>query len=77
MEELESLAEHQRVKPPAAARTGPQGHVEGDAHQAGADPGARQVLDESIGHRFKDVCGAGAPQHGGITCREEQRRLEI
>lgn len=37
MQELEGLAEYRRVKPPAAARAGAQGNVEGDAHQAGTD----------------------------------------
>lgn len=68
MEELDGLAEHQSVKPPAAARAGSERHVEGNAHQAGADTRARQVLDESVGHGLEDVRAAGAPQHRGITC---------
>lgn len=71
MEELDGLAEQQSVKPPAAARAGSQGHVEGDAQQAGTDTRARQVLDKSVGHGFEDVCAAGAPQHRGISCGEE------
>ncbi len=75
MQELDGLAEQQSVEPPAAARAGSQRHVEGDADQAGADARARQVLDESVGHGFKDVGAAGAPQHRGIPCKEEQRGL--
>ena len=67
MEELEGLAEQQHVNPQAAARAGSEGHVKGDAHQTSADTRACQVLDESIGHGFKDTRAAGAPQHGGIT----------
>ena len=68
MEELDGLAQHQSVKPPAAAGAGAERHVEGDAHHAGTDTRARQVLDEAIGHGFKDACAAGAPQHCGISC---------
>lgn len=77
VEELESFAEHQRVKPQAAPRIGSECHIKGDAHQAGTDTRPCQVLDESIGHCFKDVCAAGAPQHSGITCREKERCLKI
>lgn len=73
MEELDGLAEYQSVKPPAAARAGSERNVEGDAHQAGADSWARQVLDEAVGHGFKDICAAGAPQDRGISCGEEER----
>lgn len=72
MQELDGLAEQQSVKPPAAARAGSQRHVERDADQAGADARARQVLDESVGHGFKDIRAAGAPQHRGISCEEER-----
>lgn len=72
MEELDDLADHQRVKPPAATRAGPQRHIEGNAHQACTDPWTRQVLDEAIGHRFKDIRAAGAPQHCGVTCGEKR-----
>lgn len=74
MEELDGLAEQQSVKPPAAARAGSKRHVEGNAHQAGADTRARQVLDESVGRRLKDIRAAGAPQHSGISCGEEGSR---
>lgn len=77
MEELDGLAEQQRVKPPAAAGAGSERHVEGDAHQAGADARARQVLDEAVCHRFKDIRAAGAPQHRGISCGEEGREAEL
>ncbi len=77
MEELDGLAQHQSVKPPAAARTGSECNVEGNADQAGADPRACQVLDESVCHRFKDLCAAGAPQHRGISCGEEKRGAEL
>ena len=70
MEELHGLAEQQSVKPPTAARAGSEYHVEGNTHQAGADTRACQVLDEAIGHRFKDIRAAGAPQHRGISCGE-------
>ena len=73
MEELDGLAEHQSVEPPAAAGARSERDVEGNAHQAGADTRARQVLDEAAGHRFKDVSAAGAPQHRGIACGEEER----
>lgn len=73
MEELDGLAEHQSVEPPAAAWARSKRNVEGNAHQAGADTWARQVLDEAAGHRFKDISAAGAPQHHGITCGEEER----
>lgn len=72
MEELDGLAEQQGVEPPAAARAGSECHVEGDAHQAGTDARTCQVLDEAIGHRFKDVCAAGAPQYGGISCGQKE-----
>lgn len=72
MEELDGLAEQQSVQPPAAARAGSQCNVEGNADQAGADPRARQVLDEAVGHGFKDVRAAGAPQHRGISCGAEE-----
>ena len=75
MEELHDLAEQQRVEPPAAPGAGSQGHVEGDAHQAGTDPGACQVLDEAIGHGFEDAGAAGAPQHGGVSCGEKGEEL--
>lgn len=77
VEELESFAEHQRVKPQAASRIGSECHIKGYAHQAGTDTRPCQVLDESISHCFKDVCAAGAPQHGGITCQEKERCLKI
>lgn len=70
MQELEGLAEDDGVKPPAAAGTGAQCDVEGDAHQAGADPRARHVLHEAVGHRLEDVGAAGAPQHCGVSCGE-------
>lgn len=73
VEELEGLADQQSVEPPAAARAGPECNVEGNADQAGADARARQVLDESVGYGFEDVCAAGAPQHRGISCVEEER----
>lgn len=73
VQELEGFAEQQSVQPPAAARAGAQHYVEGDAHQPSADPRAGQVLDEPVGDRLEDVCAAGAPQHGGVTCGEEQR----
>lgn len=73
MEELDGLAEQQSVKPPAAARTGTQRQVEGNAHQAGADPRARQVLDEAVGDRFEDAGAAGAPQHCGVACVDGER----
>lgn len=74
MEELEGLAEQQRVKPPAAAGAGSKRHVKGDAHQASADPRACQVLHKAIGHRFKDIRAAGAPQHRGIACERREAR---
>lgn len=70
VQELEGLAEDNGVKPPAAAGAGAQRDVEGDAHQAGADPRARHVLHEAVGHRLEDVGAAGAPQHCGVSCRE-------
>lgn len=70
VQELEGLAEDGGVKPPAAAGAGAQRDVEGDAHQAGADPRARHVLHEAVGHRLEDVRAAGAPQHRGISCGE-------
>lgn len=78
MEELDWLAEQQSVEPPAAARAGSECHIERDADQAGTDTRARQVLDEAIGHRFKDVRAAGAPQHSGIACGQKKtgERLE-
>lgn len=75
MEELDDLAEQQSVKPPAAARAGSECHVEGNAHQAGTDTRARQVLDEAIGDGFEDVCAARAPQHCGISCVEKGEEL--
>lgn len=75
MEELDGLAEQQSVKPPTAARAGTEHHVEGNAHQAGADTRACQVLDEAIGHRFKDIRAASAPQNCGISCRERGEEL--
>lgn len=72
MQEFDDLAEQQSVQPQAAAGTGPQRHVEGDAHESGADSRARQVLDESFGNWFKDSRAAGAPQHGRITCGKEK-----
>lgn len=77
MEELDGLADDQRVKPPAAARAGSESDVEGDAHQAGADSRARQVLDEAVGHGFKDICAAGAPQDRGISCGEEESGADL
>lgn len=70
MQELEGLAEDGGVKPPAAAGAGAQRDVEGDTHQAGADPRARHVLHEAVGHGLEDVRAAGAPQHRGISCGE-------
>lgn len=61
MEELDGLAKQQSLKPPAAARADSERHVERNAHQAGTNSRARQVLDEAIGHGFKDICAAGAP----------------
>lgn len=77
LEELDSLAHHQSVEPPAAAGTDPEGDVEGNTHQARADPRARQVLDEAAGDRFKDAGGAGAPQHCGVACgrRDEDHKF--
>lgn len=72
MEELDCLAEQQSVEPPAAARAGSECHVERDADQAGTDARACQVLNEAVGHRFKDVCAAGAPQHGGVACGQKK-----
>ncbi len=74
MEELDDLAQHQSVKPPAAARAGSERDVEGNADQAGTDARARQVLDESVGHRFKDISAAGAPQYRGVSCEEKGKR---
>lgn len=71
MQELEGLAEDDGVKPPAAAGAGAQRNVEGDAHQAGADPRARHVLHKAAGHGLEDARAAGAPQHRGVPCREE------
>lgn len=76
MEELEGLAEQQRVKPQAAARAGSKGHIERDTHQAGTNARTCKVLDESIGHGFKDTRAARAPQHGGVTCGEEEKASE-
>lgn len=73
MEEFDGLAEQQRVKPQAAAGTGSERRVKGDAHQAGADTRACQVLYESIGHGLEDARVAGAPQHCCITCEEQKR----
>lgn len=70
VQELEGLAEDGGVKPPAAAGAGAQRDVEGHAHQAGADPRARHVLHEAVGHGLEDVGAAGAPQHRGISCGE-------
>lgn len=67
MQELDCSTQHQRVDPEAAARAGVQEHVEGHAHQAGADTRAGQVLNEASGDRLEDVGAAGAPQHGGIA----------
>lgn len=77
MKELDGLAEYQSVKPPAAARAGSKCNVEGNTHQAGTDTWARQVLDEAVGHGFKDIRAAGAPQHRGISCGEEERGAEL
>lgn len=73
LEELDSLAHNQSVKPPAAAGADPERDVEGNARQARADPRARQVLDEAAGDRFKDARGAAAPQHGTIAWGGEAR----
>lgn len=70
VQELEGLAEDDGVKPPAAAGAGAQCDVEGDAHQAGADPRARHVLHKAVGHRLEDLGAAGAPQHCGVSCGE-------
>lgn len=68
LQELDSLAHDQSVKPPAATWTDPERDVKGNACQARADPRARQVLDEAAGGRFEDAGGAGAPQHHDIAC---------
>lgn len=73
VEELDSAAEHRRVDPEAAARAGVQEHVEGHAHQAGADSRAGQVLNEASGDCLEGVGAAGAPQHGGIAWEQKQR----
>lgn len=70
VQELEGLAEDDGVEPPAAAGAGAQCDVEGDAHEAGADPRACHVLHEAAGHRLEDVGAAGAPQHCGVSCGE-------
>lgn len=72
VQELEGLAEDGGVKPPAAAGAGAQRDVEGDTHQAGADPRARHVLHEAVGYGLEDVGAAGAPQHRGISCGEKK-----
>lgn len=77
MEELDGLAEYQSVKPPAAPRAGSKCNVKGNTHQAGANTRARQVLDKAVGHGFEHIRAAGAPQHGGITCGEEERGGEL
>lgn len=77
LEEPDSLAHDQSVKPPAATRTDPQRHVKGEARQARADPWAGQVLDEAAGDRFEDAGGAGTPQHGDIACAGKKRQYGI
>lgn len=73
LEELDDLAHHQSVQPPATAWIDPERDVKGNARQARADPRASQVFDEAAGDRFENARGAGAPQHHDIACGGEER----
>lgn len=73
VEELDSATERRRVNQEAVEWAGIQEHIEGHAHQAGADSRACQVLNKAPGDCLEDVGSAGAPQHGGVAWDQKQR----